>query len=107
MKFGGLGVKKENQKNCQRHLWMVPSRSFMCFFRLFFRFFKDFFEDVFESFLDPFSNLVANQCSVSFRIEVLAILFLFISTFSSKKMQKCFSIIQKLSDRIFGGHELV
>ena len=24
MKFGGLGVKKENQKNCQRHLWMVP-----------------------------------------------------------------------------------
>ena len=24
MKFGGLGVKKENQKNCQRHLWIVP-----------------------------------------------------------------------------------
>jgi hypothetical protein len=72
----------------------------MRFFRLTFDFFKDFFEDVF---LNSFSKIVTIQCSVSFRIEVLAILFLFISTFSSKKMQ----IIQKLSCRIFGGHDLL
>ena len=58
-------------------------------------------------FLDSFSNLDTIQCSVSFRIEVPAILFLFISTISSKKMQKYFSIIQKLSGRIFGGYNLL